>query len=91
MKDETKRKAIVEETIKAYGIPSQWVLASRYDEQADTVVIVTHGGKKIVHKVGAAVEHKPTMVEISGFLPKEEMFWSKKLNQGIYLSELKKK
>jgi hypothetical protein len=41
--------------------------------------------------VGAAVERKLTMVEISGFLPKEEMFWSEKLNQGVRLSKLKKK
>lgn len=74
MKDEAKQKAIVDATIKAYEIPPKWVLASRYDEQTDTVIIVTHGGKKIVHKVGAAIERKLTMVEISGFLPKEEMF-----------------
>jgi hypothetical protein len=91
MKDEAKHKAVVEATIQAYEIPPQWVLASRYDEQTDTVTIVTNGGKKIVHKVGAAVERKLTMVEISGFLPKEEMFWSEKLNQGVRLSKLKKK
>ena len=90
MKDETKLKTILEETIKLYEIPQQWVLAARYDEQTDTVIIVTHGGKKIVHKVGAAIERKLTMVEISGFLPKEELFWSKKLNQVIKLSELEK-
>ncbi|MGV8059682.1 MAG: hypothetical protein AB2L12_16930 [Smithellaceae bacterium] len=90
MKDEAKQKAIVEATLKAYEIPPQWVFASRYDEQTDTVIIVTHGGKKIVHKVGAAIERKLTMVEISGFLPKEEMFWSEALNQRVRLSELRK-
>jgi hypothetical protein len=37
------------------------------------------------------VKEKLTMEEISGFLPRGEMFWSKKFNQGIYLSELQKR
>ena len=46
MKDENKQKALIKDTVDAYGIPPQWVLVARYDEKADTVVIVTHGGKK---------------------------------------------
>jgi len=88
MKDEAKQKAIVEATLKAYEIPPQLVLATRYDEQTDTVSIVTNGGKKIVHKVGAPIERKLTMVEISGFLPKEELFWVERLGSRISANEL---
>ena len=91
MRDESKNEKIVKDTLAAYEIPAQWVMAARYNEQTDTVTIVTHGGKKIVHKVGAPIERKLSMVEISGFLPKEELYWSKKLNGGVKLSELVKK
>lgn len=90
MKDATNVKKILEDTAKAYGIQPQFVFASRYDEPTDTVFILTNGGKKIVHKVGAAIGQKPTEVEITGILPKEEMLWSKKHSQGIKLSELEK-
>ncbi len=91
MKEDTKHKKIVEETIAAYEIPPQWVLASRYEEQTNTVIIITNGGKKIVHKVGAPIERKLSMVEISGFLPKEELFWVDNLGQRVRLSELRKR
>jgi predicted DNA-binding protein (UPF0251 family) len=66
-------KALIEEALKVYGIPSQWVLASRVDKIRDAAVIVTLGGKKIIHKQGEAAKAKLTMVEISGSLPKKEM------------------
>ena len=91
MKDEKLVKKIVEDTIKSYEIPPQFILSSRYDEPSDTVIFVTNGGKKISHKVGEAIERKLTMVEMSGVLPKEEILWSKQLNQGIKLSELEKR
>lgn len=87
---EDKGKALIEEARKVYEIPPQWVLAERYYPATDTVIIVTYGGKKVIHKIGEAAKVKLTMVEISGFLPKEELFWSEKLNQGVRLSELKK-
>jgi hypothetical protein len=91
MKDEEKHKDKLEEACNVYKIPPQWVFAWRYDEQTDTVKIVTHGGKKLFHKMGEAAKCELSMVEISGFLPKEELFWSPKLNQRIKLSELVKK
>ncbi|HPD57939.1 MAG: hypothetical protein BWY69_00809 [Planctomycetes bacterium ADurb.Bin401] len=90
MKTENKSEKLIKETLDAYGIPPQWVLGARYDEKNDSVIIVTNGGKKIVHKIGSEIKQKPTMVEISGYLPKEELFWSKKLNQRIKLSDLQK-
>ena len=88
MSAEEKNEQLIKEVLEAYEIPQQWVLASRYDKQTDTVIIVTHGGKKIVHKVGSAIGQKPTMVEISGFLPKEELFWVERLGQKISKNEL---
>ena len=86
-----KYEALLEEALKVYGIPPQWVFASRVDREKDTVIIVTHGGKKVIHKRGEAAKVKLTMVEISGFLPKREMFWSDRLGQAITKEELKKR
>ena len=86
-----KDKALIEEALKVYGIPPQWVFASRVDKVRDAAVIVTNGGKKVIHKAGEEAKFKLSMVEISGFLPKEEMFWSDRLNQGITVEELRKR
>lgn len=89
--EDLKDKALIEEALKVYEIPKQWVLVSRVDKTRDAAVIVTYGGKKVIHKQGEAAKAKLTMVEISGFLPKKEMFWSDKLNQGITIEELRKR
>ena len=86
-----KDKALIEEALKVYEIPQQWVFASRVDKVRDAAVIVTWGGKKVIHKQGEEAKFKLTMVEISGFLPKEEMFWSDRLNQGITKEDLRKR
>jgi hypothetical protein len=91
MNMDDKDKALIEEALKVYEIPPQWVFASRVDKVRDAAVIVTFGGKKIIHKQGEAAKFKLTKVEIGGFLPKEEMFWSKKFGQTISSSELKKR
>ena len=91
MNMDDKDKALIEEALKVYGIPPQWVFASRVDKIRDAAVIVTNGGKKVIHKQGETAKFKLSMVEISGFLPKEEMFWSDRLNQGIKISELRKR
>lgn len=91
MKEEDKDKALIEEALRVYEIPPQWVFASRVDRQMNAVVIVTHGGKKVIHKAGEKAKCKLTHMEIAGFLPKEELYWSGKLNQVIRLSELVKK
>jgi hypothetical protein len=91
MNMDDKDKALIEEALKVYGIPPQWVFASRVDKVRDAAVIVTNGGKKVIHKAGEAAKFKLSMVEISGFLPKEEMFFSDRLNQGITKEELRKR
>jgi len=85
-----KEKALFEEALKVYEIPPQWVFAARFDPIRDAMVIVTHGGKKVIHKKGEPAKFKLTHVQISGFLPKKEMFWSDKFNCRISLDELKK-
>lgn len=91
MSEDVKDDKVIKDTLAAYKIPEQWVLAARYNKLTNTVTIVTNGGKKIVHTVGGSITQKLTNVEISGFLPKEEMFWSEKLNQDVKLSELIKR
>lgn len=88
---EEKDKALIEEALKVYEIPPQWVLASHVNRVENVATIVTYGGKKVIHKQGEAAKVKLTMVEISGFLPKEEMFWSDRLNQRITKEELRKR
>ena len=88
MNMDDKDKALIEEALKVYGIPQQWVFASRVDKVRGAAVIVTWGGKKVIHKKGEAAKFKLTSVEISGFLPKEEMFWSDRLKQGIPIEEI---
>ena len=75
MNMEDKDKALIEEALKVYEIPPQWVFASAVRQKENVAVIVTWGGKKVIHKRGEAAKVKLTMVEISGFLPKQEMFW----------------
>ena len=88
---DNKDKALIKEALEVYGIPPQWVFASRVDKVRDAAVIVTWGGKKVIHKQGEEAKCKLTMVEISGFLPKEELFWSDRLGQGITKEELRKR
>jgi len=82
---------LIAEALKVYEIPPQWVFASRVDRVSGAAVVVTHGGRKVVHRSGEVAKAKLTMVEISGFLPKKEMFWSDRLGQGITKEELRKR
>ena len=91
MNTENQDKALLEEALKVYEIPQQWVFASRVDSEKDTVIIVTNGGKKVIHKRGEAAKFKLKEEEISGFLPKREMFFSDRLNQSITKDELTKR
>ena len=91
MAQEEKDQELIEEALTAYNIPKEWVLASRVDKEQDAAVIVTHGGKKIIHKRGEKAKFKLTITEIAGILPDEKMYWSHRLQQGIRISELKEK
>ena len=91
MNMDDKDKALIEEALKVYGIPPQWVLASRVNKSENAAVIVTYGGKKVIHKQGEPAKVKMSIAEISGELPKKEIFWSDRLNQGITKEELRKR
>ncbi|MDQ5987997.1 MAG: hypothetical protein CSYNP_03750 [Syntrophus sp. SKADARSKE-3] len=86
--DKEKYKELLEETLNLYNIPPCFVLAWRYDVPTDSMVVVTHGGKKIKHKIGAQATCTLTETEISGFLPQKEMFWNEKLNGRVSIDEL---
>jgi len=51
-------------------------------------VIVTNGGKKIIHKKGEAAKFELSQMEITGEKPIEEKVWQKKLNQRISINKI---
>jgi len=85
-----EEKSLYEEALKVYEIPPQWVFAARFDPVRDAMVILTNGGKKVIHKKGEPAKFKLTYEQISGFLPKKEMYWSDKFSCRISIDELKK-
>jgi hypothetical protein len=89
--DKEKYKDFLAEALGVYNIPTCFVLAWRYDLPTDSMVVVTHGGKKISHKRGAGPTVTLSEGDISGFLPKSELYWCEKLNQRISIDELIKK
>jgi len=79
---------LISEALKTYKIPPEYVFASRENEEAGEAVIVTNGGKKVVHKKGEAAKFELSQMEITGEKPIEEMVWHKKLNQRISVKEI---
>ena len=82
---EKEEKAIIDEALKIYKIPKEYVFASRVDVKTGEAVIVTNGGKKFRHKKGEPAKFELTYTEITGELPKQEPTWIEKLNQRIDL------
>jgi hypothetical protein len=59
---------VIAAALDAYGIDEKYVVASRYDEQAKTAIIVTNGGSKVSFKTG----DKPaplSAIAVSGINP----------------------
>lgn len=81
-----KGNELLKEALKLYEIPPEFVFASGV--HGDTVNVVTHGGKKVIHKKGEPAKFKLTPVQITGIPPRNEKFWSNRLNQGITKEEL---
>jgi len=79
-KDEQK---LINEALKVYKIPKEYLFHARIDPNTGEAVIVTNGGKKLRHRKGGEAKFRLTEVEITGELPKEEMVWHEKLNQRI--------
>jgi hypothetical protein len=80
--DKEKHAEYLKAALSVYSIPKEEVFAWRYDEVTGSTVIVTNGGKKIIHKDGDAAKCKLTFTEITGCLPECEEGRGKKLNRG---------
>lgn len=85
-----QKEKLLEDALKVYRIPQEWVFASRVNE-AGEVVIVTNGGKKIIHKGGDPAKFELSYTEITGHKPEEEKAWSIKYNKWISINNLKLK
>ena len=88
-KDEDK--TLIDEALKIYNIPREYVFASRAYVEDGEAVIVTNGGKKFIHKKGEPAKFKLTETEITGELPEQELVWDEKLNQRFNIKNLFKK
>ena len=68
-----------EEALKVYGLKEEHVFAYRAYPEKGEVVIVTHAGKKIRHRKGAAALFNMTERDKTGKSPKPKMLWAKKI------------
>lgn len=59
-------QAIIEEALKVYKIPKELVFSSGIDANTSEAVIVTHGGKKLRHKIGDKAQFELTETDITG-------------------------
>lgn len=80
---EKEENTLIDEALKVYNIPREYVYASRAYVDDGEIVIVTNGGKKLRHKKGEPAKFKLTYTEITGELPEQETVWNKKLNQRV--------
>jgi hypothetical protein len=81
-------QALIDETLKVYNIPREFLFHSRIDPTTGEAVVVTHGGKKLRHKKGENAKCELTQTEITGRPPEEELVWSEQFNQKIDLKRL---
>ena len=76
-------QALIQEALKVYKIPKEYLFHSRIDANTGEAVVVTHGGKKLRHKKGDNAKVELTETDITGKLPEQELIWSKKYNQKV--------
>jgi hypothetical protein len=76
---------LIEEAIKTYQLLPEHVFAFRVHPEAKEAVIVTAGGKKIMHKKGEQASIELSETDKTGMAPDEEMVWDIKLNQRVPL------
>jgi hypothetical protein len=79
MKNEDEK--LIDEVLKVYKIPSEYVFAVKAYPETQEAVVVTNGGKKVRHRKGEKAKFILTEVDITGEIPKHEMVWDDKLNQ----------
>jgi hypothetical protein len=85
-----EEKSLLDEALRTYKVPPEYVFASRVYDEIGQVVIVTNGGKRIRHRRGEEAEFELSQVEITGELPQDEMVWNEKLNQRISVKSVLK-
>ena len=83
-------QALIEEALKVYKIPKEYLFHSRVDANTGEAVIVTHGGQKLRHRKGEKAKRKLTETQITGNRPEQHLVWSKQYNQGVDLLPLLK-
>jgi len=88
---EKAERPLIEEALKVYKIPKEYLFHSRIDTNTGEAVIVTHGGKKLRHRKGEKAKCTLTETQITGKLPEQDLVWSKKYNQKMDLLRLFKK
>ena len=77
---EKEENTLIDEALKIYNIPREYVYACRAYVEDGEAVIVTNGGKKLRHKKGEPAKFELTYTEITGELPEQGLVWDKKLN-----------
>ena len=60
--DAPELKDVFEAALKAYGIAKKYVLGCGIDRETDVATIVTHGGAKVIYKLGDEVEPLPQVL-----------------------------
>jgi hypothetical protein len=85
------QQQVIDEAIKLYKIPQQFVFSSSFDEKAGEAHVLTFGGFKIKHKKGEKPKFELTPVQITGKANAGEMAWYEKISQRIPVKFFKNK
>lgn len=68
MAEKDEKEKLVVEACKAYEIPAKYLFASSVDD-AGTVTLLTHGGKRVRWSKGMEAVVPLTQIEITGINP----------------------
>lgn len=90
VENEKTEQALIDEALKVYKIPKEYVFNSRIDHNTGEAVILTRGGKKLRHRKGDKASFDLSQTDITGEPPEEDLVWSKKYNQRLDLKRLLK-
>jgi len=91
MKEKSITNPVVEQALSLYNIPKKYVFHCHVDAESGEAMIVTHGGKKLRHRMGEKAKCELSETQITGKLPEQDLVWSEKYNQKIDLLPLLKK
>jgi len=88
--EESIMNPVVKQALSLYDISKKDVFHCRVDAEGQAM-IVTHGGKKLRHRMGEEAKFKLSESQKSGNPPEQDLVWSQKYNQGVDLITLGKK